>query len=217
MEVVDSWSGVSSGVPRDACRRRQLHCSTARRNNCLTHFLVLWSLRRLFLAHSTWRRRCSRQYVCLHPRPPTPSRMLLLVANARPRRVLHHLKGVLQLCAHALSTLIRITTLRHHAILPVLARAHLSLIEAALFPVMSTVREHLNAKDRPKCAVAKKFNRTSLYQLPRSRPPQRPNMRACLPCAREEPTCRQPGYALFRLKSATILSPASSSAWLGRL
>jgi hypothetical protein len=211
--VVDSWSGVSSGVPRNACRRRA--ASTARRN-CLTHFLVLWSHPRLFLSYSTWRRRCSRQYVCLHPRPPTPSR-IPLVANVRPRRVLLHLRDALQLCAHALSTLIRITTLHRHATLLVPARARLSLIAVALFPAMLTVRELSNAKGRPKCAVAKKSKKTSLCRLPTSRPPQRPNTHAYSQCAREEPMSRQPGCALFRPKSETILSLASSSAWLGRL
>jgi hypothetical protein len=171
---------------------------------------------RLFLSYSTWRRRCSRQYVCLHPRPPTPSR-IPLVANVRPRRVLLHLKDALQLCAHALPTPIRITTLHRHATLHVPARARLSLFAVALFPAMSTARELSNAKDRPKCAVAKKSKRTSPCQLPTSKPPQRLNMRVCSPCAREEHMSRQPGCALSRPRSATIPSPPSSSAWPGRL
>jgi len=142
--------------------------------------------------------------------------MLPAVANVRPRRVLHHLKDALQLCAHALSTPIRITILRPHATLPVPARALPFLFAAAPFPAMSTVREPLNAKDRPKCAVAKKSKRTSLYQLPKSRLPQKPNMHACSPCAREEHMCRPPGCALYRLRSATTHNPASSSAWPGK-
>lgn len=167
------------------------------------------------LANSTWRRLCSRQCVCLRPRPPTAIRMLL-VENVHHPRVPHHLNDALRLCAHALSTPMRIMPLRQHAIAHARARAHRCLIAVALYLAMSTVREHSSAKDRPRRAAAKKSKKTSLLQLPRSRLLQRLNMSACSPCAREEHTYRQPGCALYRLKSEMIHLRKNSSAWLGR-